>query len=275
MHRLAHQLNPDGIAYWRAGDHGSTVLLIMGFGMSGQAWEQQFFELSKHHRVVCFDHLGLGKSSSIRNQTITMSSMADHALSILDYLNWDSAHIVGVSMGGMIAQHLALKSKHRVKSVTFIATTAGGILSLLPPVKGIIGFCKVNMAKKPEERLLSLLKLLFPDDFSPEVTNESYNKMLDIYGYDAPKSTRIAHLKAILKHSTTKQLKSLATENVMIISPGLDILIHPDQSKKLQRLIPNSRLVMFESAGHGVMNQCAIELNKELLTFFASSDKQL
>ncbi len=272
MHNIKPKLSPEGIAYWKAGDKGSSILLIMGFGMSGLAWEQQFMEIAKHHQVVCYDHLGLGKSKPITDQAISMESMAQHALSLMDHMQWKSAHIVGISMGGMIAQHLTLLARERVRTLTLIATSAGGLLSLIPKLQGLIGFWKVSLAKTAEQRLIGLQSLLFPAEYRADYTKKSYQKMIAIYGYDAPKKIRLEHLKAIFKHKTVKSLHQLADVKVTIISPSQDILIHPKQSLRLHQLIPNSKLLHYHSAGHGVITQCAIKLNQELLELFAGFD---
>lgn len=268
-------LTPEGIAFWKAGENGSPVLLIMGFGMLGLAWDRQFIALSKQHQVVCYDHIGLGKSHPIQDQPINMESMADHALSLLDFMGWESAHIIAVSMGGMIAQHLALKAKNRVKTLTLIATSAGGLLALTPNLKGLMGFLKVNLAKTAEQRFKALRPLLYPDDYTPAFDAIDYQKMIKLFAYDVPRKTRFSHIKAILKHQTGHRLHQLSDMKVTIIRPGKDILIRPNQNDNLHKKIPNSRLINFKNAGHGVMNQCAEELNQELFNLLAEFDKSI
>src|SRR3954471_8301499 len=88
------------LAYHVEGAAGPPVLLVMGFGMSGVVWRPQVGALRAEHRVAFYDHLGLGDSDPAPPRP-TMATMAGDALRVLDALDWPSAHVVGVSMGGM------------------------------------------------------------------------------------------------------------------------------------------------------------------------------
>src|SRR5439155_26221396 len=81
--------------------------------------------IARRHRAIVFDNRGTG-SSSRAGRSLTMSGMVDDALAVLDAAGVDAAHVVGVSMGGMIAQHLALDHRDRVRSLVLAYTTAGG-----------------------------------------------------------------------------------------------------------------------------------------------------
>ena len=94
--------------YWESTGTGTPVLLIHGLGLSGGAWWRTVDALSPTMRVITFDHRGIGRSESLM-PAFTTESMADDAVSILDELELDTAHVYGISLGGMIAQQLALR----------------------------------------------------------------------------------------------------------------------------------------------------------------------
>ena len=108
----------------------------MGFGMPGAVWGPQVDELQSDHRCCHYDHLGVGESD--RGPFLrTIPAMADDAVRILDDLSWDRAHVVGVSMGGMIAQELALRSSDRCQSLTLVATHGGAPVASFPTLRGM------------------------------------------------------------------------------------------------------------------------------------------
>ena len=116
------------IRYWSAGDTGEKVLFVMGFGMRGDIWQSQILDLKTDHQVAWFDNRGIGESETTRQPFWTMKSFANDAIAVLNALEWSSCHLVGVSLGGMIAQEIALADQRRFKSLTLIATHDGGHL---------------------------------------------------------------------------------------------------------------------------------------------------
>ena len=104
---------------------GDPVVLIMGLGASSRLWYRLLPWLAREHRVILFDNRGTGSSAPVRGR-LTMGGLADDAVTVLDAAGVERAHVVGASMGGMIAQHLALGHRERVRSLVLACTTAGG-----------------------------------------------------------------------------------------------------------------------------------------------------
>lgn len=110
-----------------AGEPNGVVLLIMGMGDDALAWPRAFLDafLARGYRVVRFDNRGVGLSDwDIAETPFSLDDMADDAIAVLDALRIDRAHIVGHSMGGMIAQHVALAHPDRALSLTVMASSA-------------------------------------------------------------------------------------------------------------------------------------------------------
>lgn len=148
---------------------GEPVVLIMGFGMPGAAWRNQVPTLAARHRVVHFDNRGAGATESTAG-AYSMGLFAQDTLALMDHLGMQRAHVVGVSMGGMIAQELALRARPRVRSLTLIATHAGGLRAVLPPRGGLSLFFGALRGKGPKARLEAVERLLFPRSTSPPAT---------------------------------------------------------------------------------------------------------
>lgn len=262
------------IWYDTAGDTGTPVLLIMGFTMRGTAWRWQIDALSEHHRVAWFDHAGLGHSGPLGTRRLTMRHLAQDTRAVMDDLGWDQAHVVGLSMGGMIAQHLGLRFRPRVRSLTLAATHAGGFPGVLPPLDGLRTFLEIRTAGSREERIEALARLLFGDRFRQEQPDKCADILLADFTSEPDLKTTLAQLHAIMRHRTAPRVPELGELPVMIVRPGEDRLIHPRESDRLAELLPSAKVVRFDDSGHAVSRQYADAFNRELLAHFADADKR-
>lgn len=245
----------------------------MGFGMPGAVWGPQVDGLQQDHRCCHYDHLGVGDSD--RGPLLrTIAAMAEDAVRILDDLSWDRAHVVGVSMGGMIAQELALRAADRCHSLTLIATHGGAPVASLPTLRGMRLFLQ-GLFGGAKARLRSLPRLLYPDEFLESMERDALRSHLEVrLGRPPPLRTMIGQLYAVWRHSTESRLSRIELPT-LLVRPGKDILIRPAQTDRLARLIPNARVLRFEQAGHGVTFQMAAELNQALREHFARNQPTL
>jgi pimeloyl-ACP methyl ester carboxylesterase len=248
------------------------VLLVMGYGVPGRAWVHQVPALSREHRVAWYDHRGCGATEAAPG-AYDMALLAGDACRLLDHLGWDRAHLVGVSMGGMVSQELALAHPDRLLSLTLIATHPGGPRARLPGLRGSIGFLRANTARTRQRRFEALKRLLFPEPFLARCDPQWLDDVLQAdFGRRVPALLRLSQLAAVMRHDTRDRLHRLGDIPTLIVKPGQDLLVRPSQSDLLARLIPNARLLTFPDAGHGVVRQCHAELNPALLLHFARAE---
>lgn len=257
------------------GSAGTPVVLVMGFGMSGRAWTPQVRALQAHHRVVIFDNRGIGESESSR-VPYGFAELADDAMALLDHVGFDSAHVVGVSMGGMVSQHVALRHPARVRSLSLIATHPGGHpLRFAPTLRGLRAFLKANTSEGPA-RFDALRQLLYPPEFLSRFRPEDVfdAASMERFAVPADPNTRLQQLRAVLSHDLTRRLPELRVPT-LVVRPGKDILVKPAHSDRIAALIPGARVLRCDDAGHGVTSQCAEEVNQALLAHFADADAAL
>ena len=259
------------LAYGRRGEQGSPVLMIQGFGMPGRAWAHQLPALAERHQVAWYDHRGAGNTRAAPGR-YTMALLADDARRLLDHLGWQRAHVVGVSMGGMVSQELALGQRQRLLSLTLIATHGGGRRARLPTGAGALRFLQANVAR-PRQRIAALERLLFPPAYLARCDRRRLRAVLAAdFSHPLPPRYRVSQLAAVASHDTRRRLAALAGLPVLVVKPALDLLVRPAENDRLAQRIPGARLVTFPDAGHGLIRQCAAELNALLLEHFASAE---
>ncbi len=259
------------LAYEVAGDRGSNVLLVMGLAMRGVVWRPQVESFARRHRVATFDNRGVGGSDPVR-RPLTIREMGQDALRLADELEFSTFHLVGVSMGGMIAQEMALAAPDRTKSLTLIATHAGGRRTVLPPRHGLRTFLKVNLARDRNERVAALARLLYPPEFLAAVDRDQLEeRMRERTEQRVPRRTVLGHVAAVMRHAAADRLHQIEMPT-LLVKPGRDILVSPREVERLKHLIPHAELVEYEDAGHGITFQKARELNERMLSHFADND---
>jgi pimeloyl-ACP methyl ester carboxylesterase len=267
---------PDAeVFYDTAGDDGTPVLLIMGFGVPGRMWKYQIPALSARHRVAWFDNAGAGETRSKKSTPYTMRTMASHVAGLLDALRWDEAHIVGVSMGGMVAQELALRHTDRVRSLSLLVTHAGGVRSMLPHPKALSLFARSFLGPKGD-RARAIERMVFPPEYLATLDRDRIQRALqNDVAEAATLRDRLGQIAAVMTHNAARRLPSLRDVPTLVVKAGKDVLLRPSESDRLHRLIPGSRLVEIPDAGHAVLMQCADRLNDELLAHFRGVDEIL
>lgn len=265
-------MDRDGVRLWveSHGERGTPVLLVMGFGLPGRAWHPQVRGLVADHRVATFDNRGAGQSEDAPGAE-TIADLAEDARRVLDHLGWADAHVVGVSMGGMIAQELAIRHKPRIRSLTLIATHPGGRRNTAPTPRGLRLFLTAQLTRGPR-RLAALRKLLFPGDVA---LNQDDRHLLTEFDSPIPRHVAARQLRAILRFDTRPRLPNLGGVPTLILRPGRDLLIRPTGSDDLHRRIPGADLTRFDDAGHGLTAQRADDVNRELLRHFRAADLEI
>jgi 3-oxoadipate enol-lactonase len=243
----------NGAIAWREqGPHepgapGEPVLMIMGLGASSRLWYRLEPWISRRHRAILFDNRGTGSSAAVRSR-LTMSGLARDAIAVLDEANVDSAHVIGASMGGMIAQHVALDHRARVRSLVLACTTPGG-RSGAPPWRMLAA-----SALRPLIGSHRTFPLVAPLLYSSRTRAERPDRLAEdldrrIADHTSP-VTLYAQMGAIAAHDTRSRLTELAGLPTLVLHGLDDALVPPDRGRDLARLIPGAKLELIPSCGH-------------------------
>lgn len=241
---MPYAVNKGVRIYWEERGSGDPVLMIIGLTFSLDMWHRTAPVLERTHRLLMFDNRGVGRSD-VPKGVYRMRSMAEDARAVLDAAGVESADILGASMGGMIAQELALRHPERVRSLLLACTSCGGLRSKLPRIRGLGGKEKWDVST-PEERIRGWNPLLYAEGTDPDRIEEDNQIRLQwtpsMRGY-------AGQLLAILRWSSYRRLPRINVPT-MIVHGESDYLIPVENARILARRIPNSVSHVLPNAGH-------------------------
>jgi 3-oxoadipate enol-lactonase len=242
---------------------GEPLLLVMGLGTDSLAWFRQVPVFSRSFRTIVFDNRDVGQSTYC-DEDYEIADMAEDALALADHLGLDSFHLVGMSLGGAIAQGMAIRAGERVRTLTLAVTYAFGGVWGRAQVKA---WADWTLKASREERADELLLLTLTDDFfeSPERVARAREMILS-NPHPQPPEAFVRQLHAARAHDARDRLGELGMP-VHVIGAGRDILVPSWKSKELAELIPGARLSIVERAAHGLNLEFAPEFNRLVLEF--------
>ena len=252
--------------YYEEHGEGEPLLCVMGLSANTLAWALQVQAFSAAHRTIIFDNRDVGQSSMAEGN-YEISDMATDALALADHLGLEQFHLVGVSMGGAIAQEIALAAPERVKTLTLAVTwPAGGAWARrLSEVWGARRLKQTWEEFVDEIMLLNVSEAFFEIDGAADFLR---NMMLSD-PHPQPAEAFARQLDASSRHNAGERLPQL-TVPTQVIGAEQDILVPVWKSKELAELIPSAKLTVLEGSAHGLNVERAEDFNKLVLDFAAS-----
>jgi len=250
--------------YTRAGA-GPAVLFIQGVGAIGRAWRPQLEALASDDTVLAFDNRGIG-ASPLGSAPLSIEAMAADALAVADAAGASSFDVVGHSMGGVIAQELALSARARVRSLSLLCTFARGAQGARLSWDLLVAGLRSRIGPRSARRR-SFVELVMPRDYLAHVDRDALDATLaDLFGRDLADQPPIvmAQLKAMSRYDALGRFASLAPIPTLVVSATNDRIALPAFGRELAAAIPGSRYVEIPDAGHAVPIQCAGAINELL-----------
>src|SRR6202161_2838945 len=235
--------------YERSGDGDEPLLLIMGMSGTALMWGEPFLELLRRDfDVIAYDHRGVG-ASAVLDGPITIRQMADDAAALLTALELDSAHVMGISMGGMIAQELALNHAERIRTLTLGCTYCGGPGSALaaPEVIQRLGEAMMSGDRDRAIRVgweANVSAAFAADDAAWTRFRETATERA------VAVAVVMEQMQAIAAHDTYERLGELGSLPTLVIHGTDDQMLPVQNGKLIASRIPGSRLEIFDGVGH-------------------------
>ncbi|MBU4565748.1 MAG: alpha/beta hydrolase [Desulfarculus sp.] len=253
--------------YYETHGQGFPLVLIRGLGSNMEHWYEQIPAFSRQYRVITFNNRGIGTSSA-PPLPWSIKEMAGDVAALIQAVAGGRAHVLGISMGGMIAQELALGWPERVASLVLTATHCGGAHKVMPTTETLELFDKLvngtTFAEQMEGR-----KALFSQetlDNRPDVL-ERYAQVAAAYA--CPPEVMHGQWQAIQEFGTFERLPGIKAPT-LVLAGADDRLVPQGNAELLAERIPGAKLALIPQAGHQLVIEAPQATNAAVLEFLAS-----
>lgn len=240
--------------YYEIRGQGAPLVMIMGLGANIDWWDPRLINaLSRKLKLILFDNRGAGRTD-ISDKPYTIKLFAEDTANLMDALGFTRANVLGLSMGGMIAQEFALNYPEKVEKLVLCSTFCGGAKAVQPSPE-VLEMLTVDRSKlSPEEIAKIMVKLIFTEDFIKN--NPLFIKLSIQQMVKAPISNEafLRQLDAIAGFDTYDRLPQIKAPT-LVLHGKRDILVPPENGAILAEAIPNAKLVYFENSAHGLSEE--------------------
>jgi 3-oxoadipate enol-lactonase len=232
---------------YRSDGRGPAVLLVMGYGMTLERWWRTAAVLARRFRVLRFDNRGVG-GSDLPALPYSVAAMADDAVAVLEAAGQEQAHVYGLSLGGMVAQEIALRHPERVQALVLGATTAGGAATVLGDPTTLSLFSRASVLT-PDEAAWAAVPHLYA-----ERTRLRHGDRIadDLAQRPEDEGSAVAHAQQLLAaatHSAAARLGGI-TAPTLVVHGVEDRVLPPENARRLAAAIPGAELSLWDDAGH-------------------------
>ena len=253
---------------------GPSVLAIQGAGVTGRGWRPQVDRLSTQFRFITFDNRGIGNNRRGDGE-LTIERMARDALAIVDAEGIDRVHVVGHSMGGLIAQHLALTRRERMKSLALLCTFADGARATRLSGRMLILALQSRIGTRAMRRA-GMVRMVMPRAYVRAHDCAALARDLgDLFGRDLADQPPIIseQLRAMSGYTALSRVNELSGIPTLVVSGYHDPIAPPALGKDIASRIRGARYVEFADASHALPIQLAAEVNALLSDHFWAAER--
>ncbi len=252
--------------YYETHGKGFPVVLISGLGSQHESWATQVPIYSKHYKVITFDNRGIGKSDK-PDYPYTIKMMADDTVGLLDHLEIEKAHIVGKSMGGMIAQWIGIDYPERTEKIVMGCSSGSR-----DKVGNLILQLGRDITTKVGAKTGWMLALFL--GYSREYIGQNFDSIMKVME-DVPDDSDgikgyLNQSLACEDHEVLELLHKIKSKTLVMYGEN-DLITAPSRSKKLAEFIPDSIEKSFPDAGHGFWREHQKKVDQTVLDFLLNS----
>jgi pimeloyl-ACP methyl ester carboxylesterase len=254
--------------YYEIHGSGFPLILIRGLGSNADHWYSQTPAFSKQSKVIIFDNRGIGRSGGSKSH-FDIPELAKDTVALMDAIEVPIAHILGLSLGGMIAQEVALSYPDRIRGLVLASAHCGG--------KRVVRVSDAGVSVMPEElysntrdRKQKATEMMFSKKTlagAPEVV-ENY---LDVSSRYPPSEEVLQKMRNSVQAYDSFERLPLIQAPTLVISGEDDILVAPENSRILAARIPGAQLEIIKEGGHQLLIEKPDESNRIIMDFLIES----
>lgn len=260
-----HQLHVQTIG------RGTPLLLLMGLGAAGDKWAPNVEAYKEHFRCILVDNVGAGRSDKPQQEAYSVKEMARDATAVLDALGVEQAHVNGISMGGAIAQELAISQPQRVRSLILTSTfgsVSNSFRTAIETLRDNIDVLDKTTFKRLNQWMTFAQKT---QNTRPEFLVEMAQSDAT-YPYPMPSYAYKAQCNACLGHNAADRLKNI-TAPTLVAAGACDLFVPYDKTMELCEKIPNATLYLCKDGGHVHEWEHLEDYNRVTLEFLLAHDE--
>jgi len=259
--------------YYEVHGEGTPLLMIMGWGGSSEDWPKPMIDtISTHFKTIIFDNRGTGRTDK-PDTDYSIKQMADDAAGLLDALEIPKAHIIGLSMGGMIAQEFGISHPDKTIGLVMGCTHCGSPHNI-PRTEEAAEIMEKMIDPPDDMSEMDLFRLYVTLWATPEYLAEHLDEMASgqTKAFPTPGWVRRRQWDGIIDFSSYDRLPLISAPS-LVIHGSKDNWVLPGNAKIIADRIPGAKLIMYEESGHAFSEQAA-EMVIDVLQFFKSLDDQ-
>jgi pimeloyl-ACP methyl ester carboxylesterase len=253
--------------YYEVSGSGAPVILIPGFGAGMWIWFKQVPAFSESYQTIVFDNRGVGKSDKPL-APYAIAQMADDVAGLLTALGVKRAHILGASMGGFIAQELALRYPQLIRSLVLCCTSFGGPNHVAPAPETLAAFGSFT-GLNLESRIRQNFHLAFSAAYERQYPEEVEAIVQMRINNPVPEHAYLNQLQAAMGFNTEARVAQI-TAPTLIITGDHDLMVPPQNSHNLAAKISQAKLAIIAGAGHSLFIEETALFNKTVQEFWQS-----
>jgi pimeloyl-ACP methyl ester carboxylesterase len=248
---------------------GEPVVLVPGFASGAWSWEWQLDELGKVFQLITFDPRGVARSGLKASGQVSIAKIADDIADLLTDLEFDSAHILGISFGGFVAQEFALRYPDRVRKLVLASTSFGGPNHVMPSMDVLTSFGSTE-GLNDADRIRKYLSTAFTTDFARKRADEVERFCSLREANPVPEDVYRQQLASAMAFNAEDRVGGIKAET-LVLTGDSDTVVPAENSRNLANAIPNAKLGVIADGGHMAFVEIAEEFNGFTIDFLIGS----
>ncbi|HEX6184951.1 MAG TPA: alpha/beta hydrolase [Pyrinomonadaceae bacterium] len=250
--------------YYEEHGRGEPLVLVPGFGTGAWIWYRQTAAFAKRFRTVVFDPRGVARSGG-RDEPFTMRRFADDLAALLKALDIESAHVLGASFGGFVAQEFALAYPAGTRSLILCCTSFGGARHRPPSAETLAAIASTK-GLNTEERVRENLLLAFSPRFAAEHPAE-VERVISLRAENhVPEYAYLRQLQAAVAFDAAERVGNIKAPT-FVLTGDADAIVPHENSVNLAAAIPGAELRVVEGGSHAFFIERPAEFNRAVVEF--------